>query len=378
MDKKPTILQLTPALHQGGVERGTVEMANFLASEGWGSLVASAGGSMKRDLNEDVLHLNVSMKRKTPLEILKAYLALTAYLKENPVDLIHARSRIPAWVAYFVSCRTGIPYLTTYHGTYGMQNMFKKFYNSAMVRGKHVIAISKFIEAHVKTYFPKHPDMSLAYRGFDVSRFTESDDIRRVVKRLRAENDFHVGVPILMLPGRLTRWKGQADFIKALADMKDLDWFAILAGGAEERQEGYLSELKDMAKAYGISERIVFTGNVENIVPYYALSDIIVCPSNKPEAFGRVPVEAGSMAKPIVATAHGGALETIKDGETGFHFAVGDTSGMAKILRSLIENDSLCKELGENGKAFVEKTFTLKNMCSAELSAYKQVLKVYK
>ncbi len=376
MSKKPTILQLTPALHQGGVERGTVEMANFLYKEGWGSVVASAGGGMKRDLERDVLHLNISMKRKTPVEIAKAYFKLVAYIKENPVDLIHARSRIPAWVAYFVSRRTGVPYLTTYHGTYGMQNAFKRFYNSAMVRGLHVIAISKFIETHVNQYFPNHPEMSLAYRGFDVSRFQYSNTVLKAAEELRETYNFHVGVPVLMLPGRLTRWKGHVEFIEALANLKDLDFYALLVGGAEEKQQPYLEELKAMVSKYGLEDRVIFAGNAENIVPYYALSDVVVAPSNAPEAFGRTPIEASCMAKPIVATAHGGALETIKDGETGFHFAVRDIKGMAKILRSLIENEALRKQLGKNGKSFVEKTFTLKNMCSAELSAYKQVLKV--
>lgn len=375
MEKTYTILQLTPALNQGGVERGTIEMANFLAEQGWGSVVASAGGHMQADLSDKVVRLDISMKKKTPLEIYRAYKKLIAYLKEHPVDLIHARSRIPAWVAYFASRKTGIPYLTTYHGTYGMQNVLKRFYNSAMVRGAHVVSISKFIENHIESYFPNHPDMTLAYRGFDVARFQECEQVVKEASAIRHAYNIPEDTPILLLPGRLTRWKGQLDFLKALSKLKDIDFVAILAGGAEERQAAYKAELEAYVKQHHLERKVVFTGNVDKIAPYYYLSHLVVCPSNKPEAFGRVPVEAGAMGRAVVATAHGGALETVRDGETGYHVGVSDISGMAKILRSLLENAPLREKLGQNGKAFVEKTFTLNNMCSAELSAYKKVLK---
>ncbi|MAI07533.1 MAG: glycosyl transferase [Magnetococcales bacterium] len=369
------ILQVTAALHEGGVERGTVEMSRFLVNQGCGSFVASSGGQMVEELTrEGGVHFNLPLVYRNPFSILYSAFKLKGYIQRNHIKLVHARSRAPAWAAYLAAKWTGTPFITTFHGAHKIQNKFKHFYNSSMVRGLRVVAISQFIKDHViENYGIEAEKIDIACRGVDLKKFDVNQFSREDVEALKEKWGCE-GKFVITLPGRLTRWKGQLSFLKALKEIESDDsWHALLVGGASKKKN-YLEEVKAEIERLGLISRVTLTGGQKDIAPFYAMSDVIVCPSLQPEAFGRVPIEAGAMKKPIVAAGHGGALETVKDNETGVLFPVGDHVTMAKILLRFIKGDIKTTEMGKKGYEWVLNSFTLERMCEAEWSAYLKVL----
>lgn len=369
------ILQVTAALEQGGVERGTVEMAQFLVSRGEGSFVSSQGGRLVDDLVEQgSIHFKLPLAKRNPLVIVYSAMRLCSYIKKHDISLVHARSRAPAWAA-FIACKiTRVPFVTTFHGTHRIQNSLKKFYNSVMTRGQRVIAISQFIRQHIiDNYGIDEARIDVAPRGFDPERINpgrvSKNDIDAIRQTLKLEHD----VPVLLLPGRLTRWKGQPLFFEALAKIKDISWQVLIVGGAG-RKKAYLDELKQMTKTLGIQDRVIFVGDQADIVPYYAVADLVISASTEPEAFGRVAVEAQAMCKPVVASAHGGSLETIKDGETGWLFDNKDIDDFAAKLRFSLSDKVDLKNVGRVAYRFVAENYTVEKMCQAEWGAYQKVL----
>lgn len=369
--KSYNILQVTAALHEGGVERGTVEMAAFIKMQRCGSFVASAGGRMEVDLVESgSVHVKLPLHKRNPLYIIYSGFKLASYIKEQKIDLVHARSRAPAW-AVCIACKlTSTPFVTTFHGTHKIQNRFKKLYNSSMVRGLRVIAISHFIKEHViHNYGIKAENIDIAHRGINPDTFKPSlyntEDIQAKKQSLSIEDKF-----IITLPGRLTRWKGQMEFIESLSAIKDDNsWHALLVGGYGKKK-AYYEELKELTAKHGLEDRLTFAGSQKDVAIYYALSDVIVSASNEPEAFGRVAIEGGAMKKCVVATAHGGSLETVENFKTGYHIKPFDPEGMAKILRRVLEDKLETRRMGENAYTWVQNTFTVESMCRSEWSAY--------
>ena len=370
------ILQVTAALEQGGVERGTVEMATYTIHKGETSIVASQGGRMVQELSAvGAHHVLLPLARRDPFSILYCAWRLRKLILEEKISLVHARSRAPAWASYLACRLTGTPFITTFHGTHKIQNCFKKIYNSSMVRGRRVIAISQFIRRHIADNY-QVPDelIDIAPRGFDPIRFNPTEISLEEQLKLRADLGCSEDDVLVTLPGRLTRWKGQLLFIEALAEIKDLSWIALLVGGAGSK-DAYLEELKEKAHKLGISERIVFCGNQHDIAPYYAISDLVVSASTEPEAFGRVAVEAQAMAKPVVASAHGGALETVKDGVTGWLFQNNNSEALARCLRDALSDKEELARKGLSARNWVLENYTIDRMCSAEWSSYEKVLK---
>jgi len=369
------VLQVTAALEQGGVERGTVEMAAFIAASGAESFVASQGGRLVEELlQQGSRHFRLPLARRNPVTILYSAARLRKILLSEKIDLVHARSRAPAWAAY-IACRlTGVPFVTTFHGTHRIQNRFKKYYNNVMVRGERVIAISRFIKQHLmENYAVAEGRIDVAPRGFNPARFyPQAVDTERL-RSLRETLQLADGVPVISLPGRLTRWKGQTLFLEALGRLVDLPWQAVIIGG-EGKKSSYLDELKKLAKTEGISDRVHFAGDQADIVPFYALSDIVVSASTEPEAFGRVAVEAQAMAKPVVASAHGGSLETVRDGETGWLFRNQDCADLAEKLRTALSSGNALQHIGAQGRAWVEANYTIDKMCQAEWAAYSKII----
>ncbi len=369
------ILQVTAALDQGGVERGTVEMAAFIVSKGAKSFVASQGGRLVADLmDQGSEHVSLPLARRDPLSILYSAFKLRSLIDENEISLVHARSRAPAWAAYLASRMAGVPFVTTFHGTHRIQNCVKKYYNSIMTRGRRVIAISQFIKDHIqKNYGVDESLIDIAPRGFDPLRISPDKVENQQLAELKSRWDLVDGIPVLTLPGRLTRWKGQTLFLDALAQIKDLDWQVLIVGGCGKK-DSYLHELKNMAEASGISDRVKFTGDQSNIVPFYAVSDVVVSASTEPEAFGRVAVEAQAMAKPIIASAHGGALETVRDGETGWLFTNNNVEDLVQKLRLALSPQTDLIKIGKAAREFVAVEYTTEQMCSAEWDSYHLVL----
>ena len=368
------ILQVTAALEQGGVERGTVEMAAFIVSQGAESLVASQGGRLVTELEaQGSRHVFLPLAKRNPAAILYSAVQLRRLILREKISLVHARSRAPAWAAYLACRWTGVPFLTTFHGTHRIQNSVKKFYNSIMVRGRRVVAISEFIKSHIlHNYAVDESLIDVAPRGYDPVVFNPESIDPQQVEQLRESLALEQGLPVIALPGRLTRWKGQALLIEALAQFRDVPWQALFIGGADKKT-AYLEELKSMVDLFGISERVHFVGDQSEIALYYLLSDLVVSASTEPEAFGRVAVEAQAMGRPIVASAHGGSLETVVDGETGWLFKNRDAADLAKTLRKALSGADL-KKIGTNGRRWVAANYTIDRMCRAEWAAYEKVL----
>ncbi|MCK4691972.1 MAG: glycosyltransferase family 4 protein [Desulfuromonadales bacterium] len=375
VSSKLKILQVTAALNEGGVERGTLEMAAFTIAQGAKSYVASNGGKLVSELERTGgKHFLLPLARRNPLSIIFCAFQLIKIIRNYEIDLVHARSRAPAWAA-LIACRlTKSRMLTTFHGTHKIQNKFKWFYNSVMVRGERVIAISEFLRDHIiDKYKVEDNRIDVAPRGFDPSEFNPDVYDEDHNEELKSSLGIKSEEKIISLPGRLTRLKGQVDFLKALARVKDLPWQALLIGGAGKKS-AYESELKKLAKDLDIDERVHFLGSQSDIARYYAVSDLVVSASIVPEAFGRVAVEAQAMATPVIASAHGGSLETVQDGRTGWLYSPANIDEMSEKIRYFLTNEIDLKEVGTAGRAWVSENYTTEKMCQAEWGVYMSLL----
>jgi glycosyltransferase involved in cell wall biosynthesis len=371
------VLQVTAALGgEGGVERGTLEMANHIASKGWRSMVASAGGILVDDvLRGGSEHFELPLDVKSPANIMANAFKLKQIIKDNGVSLVHARSRGPAWSAYLACRMTGTPFVTTFHGTYGLQNNLKKHYNSVMVKGVKVIAISTFIAEHIMNNYGIAADhIRIAHRGFDPRVFDPEKVADSTLEALWEKWNIPASTPVIILPGRLTRWKGHEAFIRALATMKGLPWRAVIVGGFDRKQTFYW-QMQELARKLGIDERVIFHGSSDDMPAIYSAADVVVSASIEPEAFGRVAVEAQSMGRPIIATAHGGALETVKHSETGWLVKPCDVPQMALALTDAVTTDLKdLRKMGQKGREWVSANFTTDKMCAAEFATYQDIL----
>jgi glycosyltransferase involved in cell wall biosynthesis len=368
------VLQVTAALEQGGVERGTIEMAAYIVFKGDQSYVASQGGRMVAELvHQGSQHVLLPLAQRNPLFILYCAFMIVRLIRQEGIDLVHARSRAPAWAAFIATRITKTKFITTFHGTHRIQNCFKKVYNSSMVRGERVIAISQFIKKHIMdNYGVPEAQIDVAPRGFNPGIFDRKLIPPERLKLLRSEFSLQEDVPVINLPGRLTRWKGQELFLRALVEIKDLPWQAILIGSATKKSQ-YVEQLKKIVQTEGLTDRVTFVGNRTDIESFYALSDIVVSASLEPEAFGRVAVEAQAMGVPVVASAHGGSLETIRDGQGGWLFTPGDIKDLAAKLRIALMSPDL-SELGKAAQKFTWEKYTVDKMCAAEWQTYQAVL----
>jgi glycosyltransferase involved in cell wall biosynthesis len=371
------VLQVTAALGgEGGVERGTLEMADHIAASGWRSVVASAGGVLVDGLlRGGSEHVTLPLDGKSPAGIMANAFRLKKIIQSGGVSIVHARSRAPAWSAYLACKMTGTPFVTTFHGTYGLQNGLKKNYNSVMVRGSKVIAISTFIADHIKAnYGVPEGHIRIAHRGFDPRVFDPAKVPDTAIEALWERWQIPATTPVIVLPGRLTRWKGHEAFIRALGTMKGLPWRAIIVGGFEKKQSFYW-QMQELARKLGIEERVIFHGTSSDMPAIYSAADVVVSASIEPEAFGRVAVEAQAMGRPIIATAHGGSLETVKHGETGWLVKPADVSAMALALTDAVTTDlKKLRKMGQAGREWVTAHFTTQTMCAAELAVYREVL----
>jgi len=370
----PVILQVVAAMDQGGVEQGTLDMALYIAQKGWGSIVASQGGRLVSGLKQaNVQHITLPLKRKNPLAILCNAYKLVKIIRSNQVSLLHTRSRAPAWATLVASRITGVPFITSFHGTHRIQNKLKWLYNSVMTKGMYTIANSNYIWQHVREqYHIPEARLRLAQRGTDIGLFNPEATSNYQIEELRHQWGLD-NRPVIFMPGRLTRWKGQTVFIEALAKISDLDWQALITGGADNKHK-YEEKLKNLARQHGIDERIIFTGSQNDLPPYYALAYITVSASTEPEAFGRVAIESQAMGTPVIATAHGGSLETIKDGNTGWLVPPNDAETLAKVLRKALENSKQVEIMGRHASQWVHENFTTRSMCEKEFSVYQEVL----
>lgn len=372
-----TILQVLPALGMsGGVERGTVEIAGCIHDAGWRSLVASAGGERVHQVaRSGGEHFELPLDTKNPFTIWMNTARLVKLIREENVDLVHVRSRAPAWSAYRACKQTGVAFVTTFHGTYGAANAFKRAYNRVMTHGERVIAISSFIAGHLKqTYGVAADRIRVIYRGVDIETFDPAKVSAERVVQLSNAWRLEDGYPVVMLPGRLTRWKGQSIFIEAVASLGRKDIRCVLVG-SDHGRSGYRKELVKQIERFDLSSVVRLVDNCEDMPAAYMLADVVISASTDPEAFGRIVTEAQALGRPIIAPDHGGARETIIDGVTGWLVPPGDQGALAKAIGHALD-------LGETDRAIlaekaiqnVRDHFSKDAMCKKTLDVYKEVL----
>ena len=372
-----TILQVLPSLGDGGgVERGTVEIAEAINYAGGRAIVASSGGQMVHDLTRiGADHFTLPMHSKNPWTMYKNISALKRLILKENIDLIHARSRAPAWSAFYASKDTGIPFITTFHGTYSRNNFLKSYYNSVMLKGRKVIAISNFIAGHMRQYYGIPIDnIRVIQRGVDIAKFDPKAVSAERVVSLASDWRLPDDRSVIMLPGRLTRWKGQTVFIEAIAKLKRDDILALIVGSAQGRNE-YRNELETLIKSRGLSKTVRIIDHCNDMPAAYKLTDLVVSASTAPEAFGRVIIEAQALGRPVIASDHGGARETIVIGETGWLVEPNNPNNLADaITRALSLNTTERATLAEKTTKHIGKNFSKALMCQRTLSVYDEVL----
>ncbi|MDB5373384.1 MAG: glycosyl transferase, partial [Belnapia sp.] len=326
----PAILQVLPSLVSGGVERGTLEIAEAIIGAGGTALVASAGGPLVGRLEAlGARHITLPLRSKSPAGILRNAGALARLVRAEGVRIIHARSRAPAWSALLAARRTGAAFVTTYHGTYNEGFPGKRLYNSVMARGDRVIAISRFIAGIIEARHGTDPArIRLIPRGVDPRRFDPALVPEARLAALRSEWHLPAGRPVVMLPGRLTRWKGQTVLLEAMQGV-DGEALVVLVGGGTP---AYREELVARAAALGLGDRLRLVGQVEDMAAALLLADVVVHASTDAEAFGRTVIEAQAMARPVIAADLGGPRETVEQGVTGWRVPPGDPAALATAI----------------------------------------------
>lgn len=372
-----TVLQVLPALETGGVERGTVDMAEALVAAGHRALVVSTGGSMVRQLTRvGAEHVELPVRSKNPLAIWRNIERLARLIETENVDLVHARSRAPAWSAMYAARRTNRRFVTTVHGAYGVGNRFKRAYNSVMVRGDRVIAISEFIRDYVIERYPESKPARVVVipRGVDLDLFHPGDVPAARLIQLSELWSLPDGAPVILLPGRLTRLKGQPVLIEALSLIANRDAVAVFVGGDLGR-DAYKAELRQMAERFGVADRVWFVGACRDMPAAYSIASVVVSASTQPEGFGRIAVEAQAMGRPVIVTDHGGSRETVAPGETGWRVPPGDARAMATALdEALAMNQPERDALAVRAVAHVKANYTKELMCRRTLDLYRDLL----
>jgi glycosyltransferase involved in cell wall biosynthesis len=331
----PAILQVVPGLDAGGVERGTLEIAEAIAAAGYRSLVASSGGRLVAELERlGARHIPLPLATKSPLRIWRNAALIAALAKEEGVALIHARSRAPAWSALVAARRARIPFVTTYHATYSEGFPGKRLYNSVMARGDRVIAISHHIAAHIRaTHRTGEDRLRVVLRGADARRFDPALVPPARAAALRQGWGIPAGAPLILMPARLTRWKGQAVLVEALALLPGAH--AVLAGDAQGR-DAYVQSLLATAERLGVTQRVHLPGHVEDVPAALMAADVVIHASLEPEGFGRTIAEAQMMGRLVIASDLGAPRETVEHGVTGWRVAPGDPAALAAALREAL------------------------------------------
>jgi glycosyltransferase involved in cell wall biosynthesis len=375
-DRYPVVLQVLPALGGGGVERGTVEMTQAITRAGGMALVASAGGRLAKSVERaGGRNIALPLDSRNPWRIWRNAARLARVIAAEHVDIVHARSRAPAWSAWLAAQRTGAHFVTTYHAPYGEDFRGKRRYNSVMAKGERVIAISRYVAGLIVERHGVDPArIRVVHRGVDPGVFDpQSVAPDRMVNLSRAWR-LPDGAPTIVLPGRLTRWKGQTVMVEALARMRRRDVCCVLVG-ADQGRARFVAEVVALAERLGVGERVRIVGHCDDMPAALMLSDVVVSASIEPEGFGRVVIEGQAMARPVVVTDHGGAAETVEHGVTGLRVPPGDAGALAAALDAVLDMDLAEREaLGAQARASVQRNYTVAAMQEATIAVYREVM----
>jgi glycosyltransferase involved in cell wall biosynthesis len=382
--KKPVILQIIPSLENGGVERGVIDIVKSLKKADFEPIVASNGGILVYQLREaKINHIKLPLHSKNPLTIFLNINRIVKIIAEFRVDIIHVRSRAPMWSAYFACKKTNTKLVSTVHGTYSFNflkwKIFppKLFYNAIMLKANRVIAVSNFIKDYlIKNYQEaknKEKEIVVIHRGADLNYF----DIQKVSKSRKIDLSQKWCVPedkkIILMPARFTAWKGHEFLIETLTKVKN-DFFCVMVG-SDHGHKKFRKKLEQKIVKANLAEKIRISGICKDMPAAYALSHFVVCPSIKPEAFGRIAIEAQSCSKVIISTNIGGSLETVIEGKTGFLIKAGDVENFANLIDFALEmSQEEADKIGVKARQNIEENFSNQKMCEENIKLYQEIL----
>ena len=379
------VLQVIPKLGFGGTETGCYDLAHYLAEENCKSFLITSGGELLKHVRRDkVKVIYLPVQSKNPIIIFFNFIIIFFILLIYKIDIVHARSRAPAWSCLWACFFSGKKFVTTFHGTYNFSGKLKQFYNSIMVRSKIIIAGSNFIFNHINENYQKYLNFKkqkliVIFRGINLEYFNKKNILEKKLNDLALDWKVDRKKFIILLPGRLTRWKGQENFIEALnllSEEYNIENFLAIILGSNQGREVYSKKLSLLVERYRLGKKITFIEHCKEMPLAYALSNLVVSSSIEPEAFGRVAVEAQAMNKPIVASDIGGSRETVLNGKSGLLYKFNDPKELAKAINKIIKMDKeLVSLMGEVGRKNVETKYNVDRMCQTTFTEYKKLLK---
>ena len=383
MSSKLKVLQVIPKLGYGGAETGCYDLAHYLPENNCSSFIVTSGGELVKFIDKKKVKLiKLPVHSKNPIVILLNSIALIFIILFKNISIVHVRSRAPAWSCLLATKITRRKFVTTFHGTYSFKNTIKKFYNSVMVRSNLIIAGSNFIFSHVNSNYSRYLNIKkkflVIFRGINVDYFDSSTTLESEENRLISYWGVDRNKKLILMPGRLTSWKGQEVFIEALKLVnKELgyDSFYAVILGSDQGRDIYKKKIKRLVEQHRLTNQIKFVDHCKNMPLAYKISDLVISASIKPESFGRVAVEAQSMEKPIIASDIGGSNETIINNKTGFLFKSGNPESLSKkIIEVLNLDESILKSMGIEGRKNAIAKFNVEKMCFSTYSEYKKLL----
>ena len=378
------VLQVIPKLGYGGAETGCYDIAHYLAEKNCQSYIITSGGPLLKFIRKDKVKVfRLPVQSKNPILILLNTILISLIIIFLRIDIVHARSRAPAWSCLLSCIITRRKFVTTFHGIYNFSNKIKKFYNSVMVRSNLIIAGSNYVFDHIHKNYSNLIDgkkrLLVIFRGINTEYFDNSNVDNDKVQNLYSSLNLSSEKFKILLPGRLTKWKGQEMFIQSLNLLKNKynkENFQAIILGSHQGRKVYFKKLVSDVEKYKLKQHIIFLQHLKEMPLAYYISDIVVSSSIEPEAFGRISVEAQAMKKPILASNHGGSKETIIDGKSGFLFENNNPESLAQNLNKLIETDKdKLQSIGNEGRKNILKKFDVEQMCYSTFLEYKKLIK---
>ena len=377
------VLQVIPKLGYGGAETGCYDVAHYLPENDCKSFIVTSGGELTKFIDKEKVKLiKLPVQSKNPLIILFNSIALIAIILFYNISIVHARSRAPAWSCLLATKITGRKFVTTFHGTYNFRSKIKKYYNSVMVKSDLIIASSNFIFSHIKENYSEVLSIKkkflVIFRGINVDYFDQTTKTDNEEKKLLENWKIEENKKIVLLPGRLTRWKGQELFLDAVnlinIQLGYEAFYAVILGSSQGR-EIYKKKLIRLSEQYRITKQVKLIDHCKDMALAYKVSNMVVSSSTEPEAFGRVAIEAQSMERLIIASNIGGSKETVIDEKTGYLFESGNAKSLSeKIIKVLNLDDTTLKTIGIEGRKNVVNKFNVEKMCFSTYSEYKKLI----
>lgn len=386
---KKTILQILPSLTSGGIERGVVEMNNYLVKNGYNSIVLSSGGKMVYQIEQGGgKHITLNVATKNPFKIWNNISKIKKIIKENNIDVVDVKSRAPAWSTYFACKRAKCPLITSIHGNYSISkfpiSIFKKLYNSSMVKGDYIVCVSNYVKDYAFKNYKKFKEkyannkVKIIHRGVDIKVFNPEIESKERIVRLINSMSLPNDKSIILLPGRLTEWKGQLYFMDVLAKLKHKDYLCLIVGDAKGHEK-YRDRLKQKIRDLKLDGYVRLENHVLDMAALYMISDIVVSSSIRGEAFGRIVPEAQAMERMVIGTAIGGSLETVIDGKTGWLVKPEDKDKFAETIDMILDMPIEKRlEIGKKARKHIINDFTIDKMCEKTVDVYNEAINMKK